>query len=294
MPINKLFINQVLQHVVDIANEKCDITDALILKAHEEDPVKAELLSGLLFLFETIQFQKENYIKTNKELNRRNDDLEEFAYITSHDLKSPLRGIYALASFIEEDTKEGNNDAVFDSISLLQDRIIKMENLINALLEYSKASKSDYKYHWIDINTCIEDIKDLLFISENTSIEITSELPKVYGIKTKIFQVFYNLIENAIKYNDKDQIIVTVSAKTKANEIIFYIEDNGSGIDKEYHGKIFEMFQTIAESGKESTGIGLSLVKKIIDMHKGSIHVTSEKHKGSIFEIRLPKQNPSH
>ena len=288
MPINKQFINDILQHVVDITNDECTIEESLILEKFNEDVTKAELLSGLLFLHETIQFQKSKLIKTNIELNKKNDDLEEFAYITSHDLKAPLRGIYALASFIEEDISNNKVNAVYDSLKLLKDRIVSMENLINGLLEYSKATKQDIKYTLVDINQCVEEIKSLLYITPEITVEVVSDLPKVYGIKTKLFQVFFNIIENAIKYNDKDNILVQISSKLNKNFIDYYITDNGPGIKEEYHSKIFKMFQTIEAPDKDSTGIGLSLAKKITEMHKGKIKLISNQYQGCTFVISLP------
>ena len=291
MPINKAFIDKILKHVVEISNNECSITDDSILDAYKEDVTKAELLSGLLFLSETIEYQKNIYITANHELNKKNDDLEEFAYITSHDLKSPLRGIYALASFIEEDIKSNAIEDVYSSITLLKDKIMQMEKLINGLLEYSKASNDDENYSWINIEDCINDVKALLFLSENTNIEVTNSLPLIYGIRTKIFQVFYNLIDNAIKYSNKEQIHISISSKTTENKIDFYIKDNGPGIKKAYHEKIFKMFQTIEENeAQKGTGIGLSLVKKIIDLHNGQINITSIENEGCTFILSFPIQ----
>ena len=223
------------------------------------------------------------------ELEKSNNELQEYAHIVSHDLKSPLRSINALVNWIKED-----NSGEFDEISLrnfdlLETTLEKMELLISDILEYSSiGSAESISNQQVDLNILVNDLIKILCVPDHLSINILNKLPIIKGDKTKFQQLFQNLISNAIKFNDKDRGVINIDVVDNNSFYQFSIIDNGVGIDKKYHNKIFKIFHALNKS-KESTGIGLSIVKKIIDLYKGEIWIESEVGEGTAFHFTIKK-----
>jgi PAS domain S-box-containing protein len=241
-----------------------------------------------------ISLQKEVEAQQEKnrllvKLEKSNDELKNFAHVVSHDLKSPLRSMSALISWIMEDNQENFDEESKRNLDLLLGKIDKMDHLINGILEYSSIDKVGHIQQEVDVNKTIEEILQILHIPAHFSILVKRKFPTLQTNKFKIQQLFQNLISNAIKYNDKKEGIVTVDVVEKSNTYVFSVQDNGMGIDKKYHNKIFEVFETLGEATKESTGIGLSIVKKIVGILQGSIWLESELGKGTTFYIALKK-----
>ncbi len=288
MTVSVQFLKEVVQHIVDISNDECSISENDIVSAYEENELKAELLSGLFFLYETIELQKKRLREKNKVLEKNNIELEEYAHLVSHDLKSPLRGIHSLSEFIEADLEDKNYQGVSDYLSLLKKRIEKMENMINGVLKYSKISKSKSPIEEVDVGKCITEIYET-FYQTDVDLIITDELPIINSEKVKIFHLFFNLIENGIKHNTKLKKTISISHNENKSDYIFYIKDNGPGIPKKYQKKIFSLFETLDQNNKNNTGIGLSIVHKIVLGLGGTIDLESEVKKGTTFIITLPK-----
>jgi len=229
--------------------------------------------------------------KRTEDLNKSNKELEDFAYIVSHDLKAPLRGINELSEWISEDysgvlDKEGKED-----LEMLKERASKMNDMIQGILEYSRIGRMEGKPGEIDLNELVRDTIDLLSPPENIKIEIENKLPEYTADRTRLTQLFQNLLSNAIKHLDKPKGIIKVGCLSKEKEWEFSISDNGPGIEKQYFEKIFKMFQTLkADPTGKSTGIGLTIVKKIIDLYEGRIWLKSELGKGTTFYFTLPKK----
>ncbi len=228
----------------------------------------------------------------NKDLLRRleksNDELQEYAHIVSHDLKSPLRSINALVSWIKEDNSENLDASSLNNLGLIESTLEKMEQLISDILLYSSIDSENNKNQKTDLNILLRDLEEILFIPENITIKILNKLPVVYGDTIKLQQLFQNLIGNAVKFNDKEKGLIEIDFQDQKTFYQFSIKDNGIGIDKKYHGKIFKIFHALHES-KESTGVGLSIVKKIIDSFKGQVWVESKPTKGATFYFTLKK-----
>jgi light-regulated signal transduction histidine kinase (bacteriophytochrome) len=224
------------------------------------------------------------------QLEKANEELSSFAYIVSHDLKAPLRGVKVLADWLCADYsdklgKEGGNQ-----IKLLVTRVDRMQNLINGILQYSRIGRIDENMSDVDTEQIVADVIDAISVPENIKIVINKKLPVVMYEKTRLFQIFQNLISNAVKYMDKEQGIIKIDYVEHEDLWRFFINDNGPGIKEKYFEKIFQMFQTLSSRDQfESTGVGLTVVKKIIELYGGRIWVESEIGKGSTFLFTIPK-----
>lgn len=228
--------------------------------------------------------------KILKELEKRNNELEEYAHIVSHDLKSPLRSISALTSWIQSDNEGKFDEMTLQNFELIENTLEKMELLISDILIYSSASVTTKKTTAINLQNLVEDLKKILYVPKHISINILNPLPTVLGDKTKFQQLFQNLISNAVKFCDKQEGIVEINVTEGSSFYEFSIKDNGIGIEKKYHKKIFKIFHSLQKS-KSSTGIGLSIVKKIVDLYKGEIWIESEPEEGTTFFFTIKKNN---
>ncbi len=228
--------------------------------------------------------------KLRQKLEDMNKELTDFAYVVSHDLKAPLRGIKSLADWIICDHSTSLNKEGQEQLTLLQNRVDRMQELINGILEYSRLGQVSERPTEIDLNTLLPDIIDMLAISEDISIDIQKELPTLQCEKTRVSQIFQNLLSNAVKYRDKSKASIKVACSDDQAYWRFSITDNGPGIKKQYQDKIFQLFQTLQPKDEsDSTGIGLSVVKKSVTMHGGRVWVESEVGQGSTFFFTLPK-----
>jgi signal transduction histidine kinase len=229
--------------------------------------------------------------KNISELQNRNAELDKFAYVVSHDLKAPLRGIHNAIKWIEEDVGNELSPQMKKYLSIIPQRTKRMEDLINGLLEYARIREKT-KPEKIDVKKLVSDIIEEI-VPEHFSVEM-HDLPVLYTERLKLEQVFTNLVSNAVKYTQHEKGRLVISCKTLPHFYEFSVKDNGIGIDPEYHEKIFEIFQTLRERNeKESTGIGLAIIKKIIDDQHCTIKVNSAVGKGTEFLFTWPRLNLS-
>lgn len=232
-----------------------------------------------------LEHQKEKLLK---ELEKNNDELQEYAHIVSHDLKSPLRSIYALVSWLKEDNIGKFDEVSLQNIAHIEATLEKMEQLITDILNYSSIGVAPNEKEKFSSDILIKDLIKMLYVPEHVSIQVNTNLPEIRGYKTKIQQLFQNLISNAVKFIDKGKGLVEIDVVDLNTYYKFSIKDNGMGIDKKYHDKIFKIFHSLNKS-KHSTGIGLSIVKKIIDLHEGNIWLESEPNVGTTFFFTIKK-----
>ncbi|MEQ6122520.1 PAS domain S-box protein [Reichenbachiella sp. MALMAid0571] len=224
-----------------------------------------------------------------KQLKKSNNELHEYAHVVSHDLKSPLRNISAIVSWIREDCKEIINEKGNNNLVMIENTVEKMENLINGILTYSSISQGEEE-SIISIDETVRNIVKMLYVPDHVTITIQKTLPKIYGDQIRMQQLFQNLIGNAINYMDKKEGEIIINCEEEDDWWLISIQDNGIGIAKEYHEKIFGIFQSLnSEQNSESTGIGLSIVKKIVELYGGEISLTSEVGKGTTFYVKLKK-----
>ena len=224
---------------------------------------------------------------TLNDVRQQNEELNDYAHIISHDLKSPIRNIEALVSWLQEDYKELLDDKGKDTVGLIKANLEKMDSLIEGILKYATIDKKHSLKQKVNLSILLPEILQIMNIPEHCTINVQDKLPEIAGDKFKLHQVFQNLIDNAIKYNDKPKCMINIGFKPLDNGFEFYVEDNGPGIESQFHEKIFQMFQRLDHT-VESTGIGLSLVKKIISHSGGKIRVESTVGKGSTFYFTIP------
>lgn len=218
-----------------------------------------------------------------------NQELNDFAYIISHDLKAPLRGISSLAGWLLQDYGDRLDDEGKEMLNLLSDRVRRMGDLIDGVLKYSRLGRLREDQREIDLQTLVLEIIDLIAPPSEITITIDTNLPIVQAEKTRMQQVFQNLISNAIKYMGKPAGEIWIGHTQKNGFWEFYVKDTGMGIEERHFNKIFHIFQTLNPPDQsDSTGVGLAIVKKIIEMYGGHISVTSELGVGSIFWFTIP------
>lgn len=225
------------------------------------------------------------------EIEAINKELQEFAYIVSHDLKAPLRGIHRLAQWLKEDFIGVLSEQGQEQLDLLIGRVKRLEGLIDGILHYSKVAHGSEHKESIDLNTLVPQIIDILAAPEHISIRIAHTLPIIPGDPIRVMQVFQNLLSNAVKFMDKPIGRITIAAEKADDMWTFRVQDNGLGIEQRDHERIFQIFQTNTPRDKnESTGIGLAVVKKIVGLYGGRVWVKSTPGQGSQFCFTWPER----
>lgn len=219
-----------------------------------------------------------------------NQELTDFAYIISHDLKAPLRGIKTIADWITTDYGDRLDDDGKEQLNLLINRVDRMHNLIEGVLQYSRIGRVREAFTSVDVNALIHEIGDLLACPDTIRITVQPNLPVVTAEPVRLQQIFQNLIGNAVKYMDKSEGMIHVACEDEEDFWRFSVSDNGPGIESEHFEKIFRIFQTLVPRDEvESTGVGLTLVKKMVELYGGRIWVQSDVGKGTTFYFTYPK-----
>lgn len=270
------------------------------VREHEDLSIRIPVTSSdetgrLTEEFNLLLDRREKQERRQKELHEviknTNAELKEFAYVVSHDLKAPLRGIASAGSWLASDYTDKLDDDGKEILSLLSTRVQRMHDLIDGILHYSRVGRQKEQMIDTDLNDLVEDVIQLITPPDTIKVEVENRLPVIFCEPTRIKQLFQNLLSNAVKYMDKPEGQIRIGSTDAGSNWRFYVADNGPGIDPKYHDKIFQIFQTL-RSGEDfdSTGIGLSVVKKIVKLYGGRIWVESELGKGATFLFELPKQ----
>jgi len=235
-----------------------------------------------------VEAERENVIK---ELELKNAELERFTYTVSHDLKSPLITIGGFIGLLEEDARSGNTAKLENDIRRINEAKNKMHRLLNELLELSRIGRLMNPPKDIPFERVINDALELTrgrLMAGQTQVKVQEDLPVIHGDQVRLVEVMQNLIENAAKFSsDQQEPLIEIGMREENKETVFFVSDNGIGIAPKYHQRIFGLFDKLDPMG-EGTGVGLALVKRIIEVHGGRIWVESEKGKGATFCFTVP------
>ncbi len=256
--------------------------------------VKGNLLSATLLersILHVIErkMSENRQLKLVSELAAVNQELKDFAYIISHDLKAPLRGISSLADWLLNDYGDRLDDEGRDMLKLMSGRVRRMDDLIDGVLQYSRVSRVKENKTQVNLSQLLHETIDIIAAPNGIQIAIATDLPILWAEKTRMQQVFQNLIGNAVKYMGKPEGKIYIGHSQKDDYWEFYVSDTGMGIESRHFDKVFQIFQTLVPRDQsESTGLGLAIVKKIVETYGGKIWLTSEVGKGSTFWFTLP------
>jgi PAS domain S-box-containing protein len=270
--------------MVDITQEKDAEGDVYGLMTHAvevTEPVQAR---------QEIENKAEEFAKLTQALERSNQELDQFAYIASHDLKAPLRAIANLSEWIEEDLAEQLTDDSREYMNLMRKRVHRMEALIDGILQYSCAGRV-HQVETVHVSSLVSEVIELLAPSPNVLIVVEPEMPTLKTERVLLEQIFINLIGNALKYANSANARVQVSVQDVGKFYQFAIADNGPGIAPKYQEKIWTIFQRLEARDKvEGTGVGLSIVKKIVESRAGQVWLASDVGAGATFYFTWPKR----
>lgn len=247
-------------------------------------------IDGYFAILEDIN-QRKKFEKQKEELleslEKSNRELEDYAQIVSHDLKSPLRSINSLIAWIKEDNQDLSEQTTM-YFGMIENKLEKMEGLIQGVLTYSRIDRTDVSKERIDLQEVVSNIISIIDIPKHISVTIDRALPTVMADRFRMQQLFQNLIGNAVNYVDKPEGFVNIGFEETSTDYTFYVKDNGPGIAPENHEKVFKIFQSLVKS-ERSTGLGLSIVKKVVDHYKGKVWIESTVGQGTTFFARFPK-----
>lgn len=232
----------------------------------------------------------EKLAEHHQELKRSNKELATFAYVASHDLKSPLRGIFQISQWIEEDLSNGDTASIPSHMNLLRGRLRRMENLLDDLLAYSRAGRLEGGLSEINLGLLAKNIFDMQAPPEGFKLAVADDLPTFTTLATPLEQVLRNLFANAIKHHDRPTGTIRLDWQLKdKNHYEFSVTDDGPGIPAEYHDRVFVMFQTLKPRDEvEGSGMGLALVKKIVETYGGHTSIVSDGIRGTSVRFTWP------
>jgi len=248
---------------------------------------------AFLNILEDIDLERNKVTSAYKIIEAVNRDLEEFAYAASHDLKAPLRVIDNASKWLEEDLEEHLSDETRESMNLLRGRVMRMEKLLDDLLEYSRIGRSvDERYaEVIPGDALMDNVLALLSPPEGFTVNVSSKFADIRIRKMPLQQILMNLIGNAIKHHDKKTGRIEVTVEEDESAYAFAVKDDGPGIPAQFHDQIFMMFKTLKPRDQvEGSGMGLALVRKHIAVFGGTLNLEAREGKGSTFRFTWPKQ----
>lgn len=263
---------------------------ALMMEIIERKRVELELCQYKEHLEEIVQTRTIQLESANAQLRSANQELNDFAYVVSHDLKAPLRGITSLSEWLLADYGEKFDSEGKKMVNLMISRVQRLHQLIDDILKYSRVGRAKVEKKDVNLNKVVSELIEVLNIPENIKVEIPNQLPTIKCDKTRIEQLFQNLISNAIKFIDKPEGLIKISCVDEGEYYKFSVADNGIGIESQHFEKIFQLFQKLTSlQDSDSTGVGLALVRKIVELHDGKVWVESEIGVGSNFIFTIKK-----
>ncbi len=285
--VNEIELLDKLAVQLAIAIQQAELLSNLKTELDRRKQVENSLRENALEL----EWSNRELLKITSLFKKRNQELDHFAYVTSHDLKAPLRAIANLATWLSEDLEGQIPEENQEQLQLMQSRVKRMEGLIQGLLEYSRVGRKNTPTKTVNVGDLVREEIDLLSPPAELEVVVAADMPTLKTEIVLLQQVFSNLISNAIKYHPQQKGKITISVVEQENFYQFTVADDGLGIDPQYHDRIFTIFQTLqARDTIESTGIGLSIVKKIVEGQGGKIWVESQLGEGATFHFTWPRE----
>lgn len=277
-------------HVLPVTNEQGEVVSGMTMTQDITESKKTEEV--LRSRAEELARMTSVLAQTTTSLEKRNAELDQFAYIVSHDLKAPLRAIANLSQWLEEDLEDHLTEDTRHQMHLMRSRVHRMEALINGLLQYSRVGRLHAELEPVDVEALLYDVIDSLAPPPEFTIKVMQGMPTLITERLPLEQVFANLISNGIKHHHRRDGQIVISVTEQADFYEFAVADDGIGIAPEFHQKVFVMFQTLEARDKvENTGVGLAIVKKIIEDKGGTISLESQRGQGATFRFSWPKHS---
>jgi len=248
---------------------------------------------GFLNILEDIELEKDKVAAAYRRIEAANKELDEFAYIASHDLKAPLRVIDNASRWLEEDLQEQLTDETRDNMKLMRGRVARMEKLLDDLLQYSRIGrKTDERYaELVTGDELMNNILGLLAPPQAFTVKVSPGFHDIKIRRMPLQQILLNLVGNAIKHHDKKRGMIEVTVEDCGSFYAFAVKDDGPGIPQQFHDRLFKMFQTLKPRDQvEGSGMGLAMVRKYVDVYGGTLGLESAEGKGSTFRFTWPKQ----
>ncbi len=254
-------------------------------------PLDINVTRAKVNVFERLYFAQYHLAESLAEVERINKQLERFVFMVSHDLKSPLASISMLADLLRADETVTEHEELQENISIIANAAAKLTQMIGSILDYSRKSLSQQTIEEVDTYKLVSEITDLLFLPKHCKVVIADNLPVLHTRKIKLQQVLQNLLSNAVKYNSSKDACIEIGVTDKGKWYEFFVKDNGPGISRKDHARIFNMFETTDnETSKDSsTGVGLNLLKILVEEQGGKIWVESNPGDGSAFYFEWQK-----
>jgi len=286
-------LRNLLEYVREVAKGQ-PREEPLDTDLEEVDAVARELKT----LMQHVEEARQRMDRAQKALQAAQKEMDEYTYVISHDLKEPLRGMEAFSKFLADGYRDKLDEEGRHHIDVIRKSVLRMQRLIEDLLKFSRLSQQKQPMQLVGMNTVLLHVRVRLqhaLDAKRADLRV-DKLPSVVCDETAMTEVFHNLISNAIKYNDKPLPVIevgcseTINPDTSQPEYEFFVRDNGIGIKKEYFDKIFQIFQRL-HHGEEGTGIGLTIVRRVIEWHGGRVWLESEEGKGTTFYFTLPKRD---
>ena len=294
--IERYFCNSRIELWEEVKRTK-KLETYMLLKNHEKLPVELSLSplqngEGIICVVRNISQRitaKDDYFKILQSLRNKNKELREFAFLLSHGLKTPLRGISTLVNWLHEDNSDILEEDAFHKLSLLKTRTHRLASSIDDTFKYSKIGHTNHVETEINLNELILEIADSLDVSEQVALDI-EHLPTITGSRVHMTQLFQNLISNAITHSGREDVTISIRSKNHKKQWEFFVQDNGKGIAAKHHKRVFKIFQTlIPKKSDEGNGVGLTIVNKIVEMYGGKVWVDSKEGEGARFAFTIDK-----
>ena len=270
-----------------------------VLKGFEEGavdylqkPLDVNITRAKVNVFERLYLAQHSLRHSLSEVERINKQLERFVFIVSHDLKSPLASISMLADLLQLDERVADESELSENVKIIATAANRLSDMIISILEYSRTSHAQQTVEEVNTYQLVSEIVEVSFLPKNFTVTIQQDMPVLHTRKIKLQQVLQNLISNAVKYNDKKEAFIEIGVVDKGNWYEFFVKDNGPGISKKDHARIFNVFETTENKTNKdsSTGVGLNLLKVLVEEQGGRIWVDSAPGEGSTFYFEWVKK----